>query len=124
MRFVFLTMDGNHGAALREATAMLHQAHGVSVDLALYNATTMRTEDDFARLAAGVRGADFVFGSMLFGEELVRPLEIALADAPCPVCIITSNPALIDATKIGKLSFKQHDESEEQSTLSPRSRAR
>lgn len=109
MRFVFLTMDGNHGAALRQAAATLRRDHGVEVGIALYNATTLRTAADFATLAADVQGADFVFGSMLFGEELVRPLEGILTAAPCPVCVITSNPALIYASKLGKLQFKKKD---------------
>ncbi len=117
MRFVFLTMDGNHGAALRRATAMLRERHGVTLDVSLYNATQLRSADDLAALAADVRGADFVFGSMLFGEDLVRPLESVLAVAACPVCIITSNPNLIYTTKLGKLQFKKREESEEKGGL-------
>jgi magnesium chelatase subunit H len=107
MRFLFLTMDGNHGAALREAARLLYHDQGIDLQLALYNATTLRRADDWQRLAEDVRQTDFVFGSMLFGEELVRPLQPILGEAASPVCVITSNPALIRCTHLGKFVLKQ-----------------
>jgi len=86
MRFLFLTMDGNHGAALREATRSLQFDYGIDVQLTLYNATSLRDDEAWQRLAADVARADFVFGSMLFGEELVRPLQRIRSESHVPIC--------------------------------------
>ncbi len=118
MRFVFLTMDGNHGAAVRQAAGMLRDRHQLELATSMYSATSLKTDGDWQRLAHDVAGADFVFGSMLFGEDLVRPLEVILKSAPCPVCIITSQPNLIYTTKIGKLVFKKKEEDEEEGGFS------
>ncbi|GAB4215316.1 MAG: magnesium chelatase subunit H [Roseiflexaceae bacterium] len=112
MRFIFLTMDGNHAAALREAAALLRRDQGIELGLGLYDACSLRDEADWRRLAEDVRRADFVFGSMLFGEDLVRPLERALEGVACPVCVITSNPALIYRTRLGKFELHARDEQE------------
>src|SRR5690349_6093593 len=106
MRFIFLTMDGNHGAALRQAASELRREHGVELDIGLYNATSLRSDEDWARLTRDIAAADFVFGSMLFGEEYVRPLGRAFTASSCPVCVITSNPALIRQTHIGKFDLR------------------
>ena len=113
MRFVFITMDGNHAGALREAERMLQRDQHVDLSLGLYDATTLREPDDWARLHADMARADFVFGSMLFGEELVRPLERALEATICSRCIITSNPSLIYKTRLGKFTLKLHNEADE-----------
>lgn len=88
--------------------------HRIDLQLALYNATTLRSDDDWQRLAQDAVRADLVFGSMLFGEELVRPLQGAhfAADTPKPVCIITSNPALVHCTRLGKFILKQPEKEE------------
>ncbi len=106
MRFIFLTMDGNHTAALREAAGMLQRDHGIDLQLAVYNATTLHNDEAFRHLAEDVNRANFVFGAMLFGEELVRPLQDILANTPTPVCVVTSNPALIRCTHMGKFALK------------------
>ena len=95
MRFIFLTMDGNHGAALHQAADELRREHGVTIDISLYNATSLRSDEDWARLAHDIAGADFVFGAMLFGEEYVRPLQRVFEASTCSICVITSNPSLI-----------------------------
>lgn len=105
MRFLFLTMDGNHAAAVREAAARIERDHGLAISLTLHDATTLHTADAQAQLAADLNRADFIFGSMLFGEEIVRPLQTTLAASDKPICVITSNPALIRCTRLGKLSF-------------------
>jgi magnesium chelatase subunit H len=115
MRFIFLTMDGNHAAALRLAADTLQRAHKVELTLGLYDATRLRSAADWAHLEEDVAQADFVFGSMLFGEEFVRPLQHALAQVACPICIITSNPTLIRLTRIGKLNLAKKDEPAEPS---------
>ena len=58
MRFIFLTMDGNHGAALRQAAELLRREHAVDVDIHLYNATSLRSDEDWRRLEQDAAGAD------------------------------------------------------------------
>ena len=110
MRFIFLTMDGNHAGALREAAQLLQRDQGITLSLGLYDATTLRDAGDWARLNADIARADFIFGSMLFGEDYIRPLEPALDAAACPICVITANPSLIYKTRLGKFTLKPHDE--------------
>ena len=110
MRFLFLTMDGNHNAALREAASRISHEHGVDLAISLYDATSLRDEADYARLTADAAAADFIFGSMLFGEEYVRPVQRALAAATSPLCVITSNPTLIRMTRLGGLSLAKKEE--------------
>jgi magnesium chelatase subunit H len=109
MRFLFLTMDGNHNGALREAAELLRREHGIALELGLYDATKLRDEADWRRLAADATSADFVFGSMLFGEEYVRPLQAIFQQIAAPVCVITSNPALIRATRLGKFNLQKKE---------------
>ncbi len=118
MRFVFLTMDGNHFAALREGARLLHCDEGIALNLACYDANALRTDADRQRLADDVAASDFVFGAMLFGEEFVRPLESILAQATAPVCVITSNPALIRMTRLGRFDLRKKVEEQEASLLS------
>jgi hypothetical protein len=54
---------------------------------------------------------------MLFGETYVRRLETLLKQAPCPVCIIMSNPALIHCTRIGKFVIQSRGEEQEAGVL-------
>ncbi len=117
MRFIFLTMDGTHCTALRDAAALLQREYGITLELALYTAPSLQREADWQRLKADVARADFIFGARLFGEELVRPLEAILAQARCPVCVITSNPALIHCTRLGKFVLHQQDEDHEPGLL-------
>ncbi|PMP81987.1 MAG: magnesium chelatase subunit H, partial [Roseiflexus castenholzii] len=118
MRFVFLTMDGNHFAALREGAGLLHRDEGIALSLACYDTNALRTAADWQRLTDDVAASDFVFGSMLFGEDFVRPLEPILAQATAPVCIITSNPALIRTTRLGRFDLRKKVEEQEASLLS------
>jgi magnesium chelatase subunit H len=76
------------------------------VAVSLYNATSLREDADWRRLEQEVATADFVFGTMLFGEEYVRPLLRVLQSSRCPVCVITSNPALIRSTHLGKFDLR------------------
>jgi magnesium chelatase subunit H len=118
MRFVFLTMDGNHFAALRKGAELLRRDEGIALSLGCYDTNALRTGADWQRLADDVAACDFVFGSMLFGEEFVRPLERVLEQAHAPVCIITSNPALIRKTCIGHFDLRKKVEEQEASLLS------
>lgn len=116
MRFVFLTMDGTHGAALRKAATALHQNYGLDIDLRFYTSTALRNAEDWQRLAQDVAEADMVFGARLFGEDYVRPLAEVLQQATCPVCIITSNPTLMHETRIGKFSLHPRSAGDSQQT--------
>lgn len=121
MRLIFITMDGNHAAALRQAAGLLQRDQGVAAALSFYDANTLRSDADWQRLSDDVASADVVFGAMLFGEEYVRPLQRALAHATGAVCVITSNPALIRLTRLGKLSLSgaASKYEQEQQELSP-----
>ncbi|MCB8948571.1 MAG: magnesium chelatase subunit H [Ardenticatenaceae bacterium] len=112
LHFVYITMDGLHNAALREAATMLHQEHGVQMNLHLYQTSAMRSPDDWARLERDVQQADFIFGCMIFGEEHVRPLQTLLQSVETPTCMITSNPALIYCTRLGKFVLSQPKDEE------------
>ncbi|NJM05997.1 DUF3479 domain-containing protein [Candidatus Gracilibacteria bacterium] len=110
MRFLFLTIDGNHNAALQKAATLLRERHGVVLELGFYAAAGLRSTHDWERLERDTAAADFIFGARLFGEEWVRPLDALLHRAACPVCIITSNPALIRRTHIGAFDLTKRDE--------------
>jgi magnesium chelatase subunit H len=110
MRFIFLTMDGNHGAALRQAAADLSREQGLELALSIYTVNSLRSEADWQRLEADMAGASFVFGAMLFSEEIVRPLQRLLGGLETPVCVITSNPALIRMTRLGKFTLGQRED--------------
>ncbi len=115
MRFVFLTMEVTNNASLREAIAIVKREHGIDIDLGLYNVALLRGEESWKRLEEDAKRADFIFGSMLFGEELVRPMEHILEQCQCPTCIITSNPALIRQTSLGKFIMQKPDDDEHES---------
>ena len=89
MRIVFITIDGNHAAALHAAAERLRVEHGVTLIPACYDAASLREESGWRRLERDLNDASFVFGARLFGEEYVRPLERLLTAAKCPVLIIT-----------------------------------
>lgn len=112
VRFVYITMDGLHNTALREAATLLHQQHGVKMSLGLYQTSAMRSPEDWARLERDVRQANFIFGCMIFGEEHVRPLQTLLQSVETPTCMITSNPALIYCTRLNKFVLAQPKDEE------------
>ena len=112
LRFVYITMDGLHNVALREAARLLHREHGIEMHLSLHTTNAMREEAAWDRLAADIERADFIFGCMIFGEENVRPLQKLLDQTDTPTLMITSNPAIIYSTKLGKLSLAQPKEEE------------
>ncbi|MCU0491692.1 MAG: magnesium chelatase subunit H, partial [Chloroflexaceae bacterium] len=112
MRFIFLTMDGTQNGALQTAAEQLRRQHGMALELGLYHAPSLRSEADWQRLEADAARADFIFGARLFSEDLVRPLERILLAAPCPVCVVTSNPALIRCTRLGKFVLHKDEGAE------------
>ena len=98
VRFVYITMDGGHNSALREAAQILKKNHGITMHLSLHSMSSLRTDEDWARLEKDALQADFIFGGMIFGEEHVRPMERILDASSAPKCIITSNTFLSTMT--------------------------
>ncbi|RMD79477.1 MAG: DUF3479 domain-containing protein, partial [Chloroflexi bacterium] len=81
MRFVFMCIEANNAPALRQAAAAIEREHGIRLVIDFFTPPDMHSPADWERLAAAIARADFVFGSMLFGEEYVRPLSDMLAKA-------------------------------------------
>lgn len=107
MRFVFLTMEATNNSALKSAAEELNRRFDTGIEVSLFNLGLRHDSDQWEKLERAFRSADFIFGSMLFSEEIVRPLEPLLDKAACPICIITSNPALLTRTKMGKFSLRK-----------------
>ncbi|MEM1111879.1 MAG: magnesium chelatase subunit H [Pseudomonadota bacterium] len=114
IRFVFISMDGLHNAALREAAQLLHAEHGIDMQLGLYATASMHHESDWQRLEADIAEADFVFGCMIFGEAHVRPLEKLIEKYQPQACFITSNPAMIYCTRLGNFALSGAKSDEDQ----------
>ncbi len=112
LRFVYITMDGLHNTALREAANIFQQRHNINLRLGLHTTAAMRDETAWERLENDIKQADFIFGCMVFGEENVRPMQRMLQEIDTPTCFITSNPALIHCTRLGKLSLAPKKEEE------------
>ncbi|MGQ9614265.1 magnesium chelatase subunit H [Chloroflexus sp.] len=106
MRFVFLCIEANNAPALRQAATSIEREYGLRLAIDYFTPPNMHSKADWERLAAAVAQADFVFGSMLFGEEYVRPLSDILSSAACPVCMIMSSPSLIRQTRVGKFDLR------------------
>ncbi|HWR01039.1 MAG TPA: magnesium chelatase subunit H [Chlorobaculum sp.] len=105
-------MEPTNNSVLKSAAAELNSEFGLDLDVSMFNLGLNHGAQAWERLAKEIPGADFIFGSMLFSEEIVRPLERLLETASCPVCMITSNPALINQTRVGKFSLQKTDEEE------------
>ncbi|NTU57333.1 MAG: magnesium chelatase subunit H [Chlorobiaceae bacterium] len=112
MRFLFITMEPTNNSVLKSAAAELNREFGIDLDVSMFNLGLNHGPHAWERLRKEIPAADFIFGSMLFSEEIVRPLEQLLETASCPVCMITSNPALINQTRVGKFSLQKTDEEE------------
>ncbi|NTW02082.1 MAG: DUF3479 domain-containing protein, partial [Oscillochloris sp.] len=105
MRFVFLTTQDNYTTALHDAAAVIAHEYKVDVSVGVYMTADLSNLDIRQRLEDDLAQADFIFGAMIFGEAMVRPLEQYLTQVTCPVCMIISNPALIRHTRLGKFSL-------------------
>ncbi|MBX0327455.1 magnesium chelatase subunit H [Oscillochloris sp. ZM17-4] len=105
MRFVFVTTQDNYTTALRDAAAAITREHGIDVSVGVYMTSELSDPAMRGRLEEDLARADFIFGGMIFGEAIVRPLVEQLAKVSCPVCIIISNPALIRLTHLGKFNL-------------------
>ncbi len=117
MRFLFLTMEATNNSALKSAAGELNREFGCGLDVSIFNLGLHNGNDTWRELEESLVKADFVFGSMLFSEEIVRPLERLLSSVTCPVCIITSNPALIRQTRIGRFVMQKPAEEEKKKSV-------
>ncbi len=118
VKMLYVTMDGGHNAALREAVRQIEQTHGISIQLALHTAPALRDPAMWQKLEQDAMQADFIFGCMIFGEEFVRPMQDILAKTNAPICFITSNPALIYMTRLGKFVLAPKNEDKEPGLVS------
>jgi len=107
MHFVFLTMEATNNSALRAAAGELNRKYQVGLEVSIFSLGLHNSKKLWETLEQTLPKADFVFGSMLFSEDIVRPLEQLLDGLTCPVCMITSNPALITQTRVGKFSLRK-----------------
>ncbi len=117
MRFLFLTMEATNSSALKRAAATLNRTYGTRLEVTVITIGLSKSPQTWSRLEEMIATSDFIFGSMLFSEEIVRPLERMLANASCPVCIITSNPALLAHTRFGRFSLGKDDDPGKKKTV-------
>lgn len=120
MRFLFLTMEATNNGALNAAARSLNQEHDIGLDIRIVTIGLNNGPEVWQQLEDMIGHVDFVFGSMLFSEEIVRPLEALLQKANCPVCMITSNPVLVSQTRLGRFrlnSSKENDSGKEPSVF-------
>ena len=116
MHFVFLTMEATNNSALKAAAGELNRKFNVGLEVSVFSLGLHNSKQLWETLEQTLPKADFVFGSMLFSEEIVRPLEKLLEGLSCPVCMITSNPALITQTRVGKFSLRKPEKEESKGT--------
>ena len=107
MHFVFLTMEATNNSALKSAAKRLNRNFDTGIEVSMFNLGLQHDGLQWEKLEKAFHAADFIFGSMLFSEEIVRPLERLLDKAAAPICIITSNPALLTRTRLGKFSMRK-----------------
>ena len=107
MHFVFLTMEATNNSTLKAAAGELNRRFNAGLEVSVFSLGLHNSKQLWETLENTLPNADVVFGSMLFSEEIVRPLEKLLEGLTCPICIITSNPALITQTRLGKFSLRK-----------------
>ena len=112
MHFVFLTMEATNNSTLKAAADELNRKFHIGLEVSVFSLGLHNSKKLWETLEHTLPNADVVFGSMLFSEEIVRPLEKLLEALTCPVCIITSNPALITQTRLGKFSLRKQKKEE------------
>lgn len=112
MRFLFITMEPTNNSVLKSAAAELNREFSLDIEISVFNLGLNHCRHTWERLEKEIVQAHFIFGSMLFSEEIVRPLESLLEKATCPVCMITSNPALINQTRVGRFTLQKPAEEE------------
>jgi magnesium chelatase subunit H len=112
MHFVFLTMEATNNSTLKAAAVELNRKFRVGLEVSVFSLGLHNSIKLWETLEKTLPNADFVFGSMLFSEDIVRPLEKLLDALSCPVCMITSNPALIAQTRLGRFSLRKPKQEE------------
>jgi magnesium chelatase subunit H len=112
MHFVFLTMEATNNSTLKAAAGELNRKFHVGLEVSVFSLGLHNSKKLWETLEERLPVADFLFGSMLFSEEIVRPLEKLLDPLTCPVCIITSNPTLVTQTRVGKFSLRKQKKEE------------
>ncbi|NTW56438.1 MAG: magnesium chelatase subunit H [Chlorobiaceae bacterium] len=112
MHFVFLTMEATNNSVLKTAAGELNSKFDTGLTVSVFSLGLNNSARLWETLAQTLPGADFVFGSMLFSEDVVRPLLKLLEPLTCPVCMITSNPALVNQTRLGKFSLHKPEKQE------------
>ncbi|NTU54220.1 MAG: magnesium chelatase subunit H [Chlorobiaceae bacterium] len=112
MRFLFITMEPTNNSVLKSAAAELNREFDLDIEVSMFNLGLNHGRHTWEKLEKEIPLSQFIFGSMLFSEEIVRPLEGLLETASCPVCMITSNPAIINQTRVGKFSLQKSPEEE------------
>jgi len=113
MHFVFLTMEATNNSALKAAAGELNRKFHTGLEVSVFSLGLHNSKKLWETLESTLPDADFVFGSMLFSEEIVRPLEKLLDRLTCPVCMITSNPALVTRTRLGRFSLGRTTKNED-----------
>jgi magnesium chelatase subunit H len=105
MHFVFLTMEATNNSVLKAAAGELDRKYGTGLKVSVFSLGLHNGRKIWDTLEKTLPEADFVFGSMLFSEDIVRPLRKLLEPLHCPICLITSNPALVSQTRLGRFSL-------------------
>lgn len=83
MHFVFLTMEATNNGALKGAVRRLNRNFGTGLEISLFNLGLHHDTGQWKKLEKAFGSANFIFGSMLFSEEVVRPLEELLDKVTC-----------------------------------------
>ncbi|NTV97700.1 MAG: magnesium chelatase subunit H, partial [Chlorobiaceae bacterium] len=107
MHFVFLTMEATNNSVLKTAAGELDRKFGTGLKISVFSLGLNNSRKLWETLEETLPEADLVFGSMLFSEDIVRPLQKLLEPLRCPVCMITSNPVLVNLTQLGKFSLRK-----------------
>jgi magnesium chelatase subunit H len=116
MHFVFLTMEATNNSVLKAAAGELNRKFGTELKISVFSLGLNNSRKLWETLEETLPEADFVFGSMLFSEDIVRPLQKLLEPLRCPVCMITSNPSLVNLTHLGKFSLRKPAKEEPKSS--------
>jgi len=107
MHIVFFTLEETYLQALDRAAALASAQGGRPLTVSAYAVTRLARPEVRAAAAADLARAGAVFASMLFFEEHVAPVAALLAAAATrpelAVVVVTSAPALLQQTRLGRL---------------------
>ncbi len=105
-------MEATNNSTLKAAAGELNRKFNLGLEVSVFSLGLHNSKKLWETLEETLPQADFVFGSMLFSEDIVRPLEKLLENLTCPLCMITSNPALITLTRLGRFSLRKPKQAE------------